>query len=270
MCKRNKNKKGCKPKKSFYHKIFVLIIGIVIMTLLCGINIGLAIKYPGDDKSNIIATFSGLISVIATIILGVIAIVQTRKYKTENDIFNDYQRNRDWRIEQKELLAAFGNNLENCYNEFKQYQYLKIIDDCLKNRWHEEISVDVLIYDEILKGLLDGLNYTALNGLYYFDNIEELLETCGKYTLQLRLFLKDFERYIKDKDMTRITAIGRLYKKLNELFCRIMFQIRLFNSTIMVNGIYEDILRTLSEKKDKQTEMRKRIKKSLEEQGNEE
>lgn len=257
-----------KLMKVFSNKIFWIALCAVIMISMFGINIWLAIKYPGDNKSNIIATISGLISVLATIILGIIAIVQTRKYKIENDSFNEYQQHRDWRIEQKALIEAYANGLENCYNEFKRHQYLKIINECLINVQRDVPLLDVLVYDEILKNLLDGINYTMLNNLYYFDNTEDLLNICNKYIVQLRLYLKDYKRYIKSQDMKRISVIGDLYKKLNELFCKVIFQIRLFSTMIVTNEDFNETQKLLQEKKEKQTDFIKKIEESLKEIGN--
>lgn len=62
----------------------LLIIGVIFSCFLCVTNIVLAVKFPSCG-TNIFTAISGWVSGVATVILGVIAVIQNKKYKEEND-----------------------------------------------------------------------------------------------------------------------------------------------------------------------------------------
>lgn len=75
-------------KKNYKLSIFCCIaLGFVI----AAINIVLACIYSGDFGANIFTAVSGLLSCFATVILGVIALFQSKRYKQENDRMIDAQ-----------------------------------------------------------------------------------------------------------------------------------------------------------------------------------
>ena len=77
------------------------IIIVVLLSVAVIVNIVLAIIFHGDSGANIFTAVSGWISGIATIVLGVIALVVNEKYKKDNDNFILKQEELFWKEEKK-------------------------------------------------------------------------------------------------------------------------------------------------------------------------
>lgn len=108
---------------------------IILAILLCVGNILLA-HFKKDVGSNIFTAVSGWVSGVATIILGVIAVVQNRKYKVENDRYlkeqrqiNDYniqeQKDLEWRKTKSTVLQLVLNEFIGVHEEFQLFGDIK-------------------------------------------------------------------------------------------------------------------------------------------------
>lgn len=237
---------------------------IVSILLFCA-NIICAIIFKGSDGSNIFTALSGWVSGIATIALGIIAVVQNKKYKAENDKFTNYQQQRDWLIEQKDLIKANLENILKSYSDIKEYQYSKLINARTLNLQNCTVSIDDLIYDEILNGIKDNIIYSAVNSYYYFDGIEELVDAVGKYTLKLRILLKQLVEIIKKREVKQFNDITELYKDINTRFNEHIFKVQLFISIILTDQNPESIKAKLNDMRNKQLDWIGRMRKAHEE-----
>lgn len=63
-------------------KTFLIFLSVILLAI---INIILSVIYRGNSGANIFTAISGWISGVATIILGLMAFYQSKKYKIEND-----------------------------------------------------------------------------------------------------------------------------------------------------------------------------------------
>lgn len=246
-------------KKPFYKSWWFWL--SIVALLLCVGNILLAHLYK-TESANIFTAVSGWVSGIATIVLGVVAVVQNRKYKEENDRIITYQRQRDWLIEQKDLIKANLDNIIKCYADIKEYQYSKLINERTIDLQNHTFNVNDLIYDEILNGIKDYAIYSAVNSYYYFEGIEELVDTVGEYTLKLRVLLKQFVEAIKKKEVDKFNEITELYKILNTRFNEHIFKIQLFISIILTDDNPDDLKKELEDMRNKQLDWIDRMKKA--------
>lgn len=217
------------------------------------------------NQSAWLTLISGWVSGLATIVLGLIAVVQNRKYKKENDRYLKEQQELNWRLEQKDLIKAYLNNIESIFSNVKEYQYSKLFSNQTINFQQGTFTLDELIYDEILSELKDSMIFATVNNIYYFDGIENLLDMCCGYTFKLRILLKQLPEIIKNKEVKLFNEVSKLYKDLCTKFNEHIFQVRLFIDMIMTNGIYKDVENALQEKRDKQADWRKRMKTAHEE-----
>lgn len=251
-----------RKSKKWYKNIWIWLIALGVV--LCAVNIVFACIY-NREGANIFTAISGWVSGIATVILGIVAIVQNRKYKEENDKFLEEQQQLNWKLEQKDLIKSYLRNIENIFSNVKEYQYSKLISKWALNLQEGVLTADDLVYDEVLNGIKDEMIYASINSIYYFEGIEDLLDLCCGYTYKLRVLLKRLPEIIKNGEANRLNEITKIYKDLCVAFNNHIFQIRLFIDMIMANGIYDDIEKTLQEKKGKQEDWRKRIKTANEE-----
>ena len=248
----------------------MIIVGIIIAGLAFLANIILAFVFP-NCATNIFTAISGWVSGIATIILGVIAFRQNKKYKKENDRFLKEQQQLNWKLEQKDVLKVYLRNIENVFSNVKEYQYSKLINNIALNLQQDCVTIDEFVYDEILYGIMESMTYASVNSIYYFDGIEELVDLCCRYVLKLRLLLKRLPEIIKIGEVNRYNEIKELYRDLCKAFNDHIVHVRLFIDMIMTSwnyddhDDYEDIEQTLREKRNKQKDWRKRIQKSYEE-----
>lgn len=110
-----------KNDKKWYKNIGIWL--IVFGVALFVVNIVFACIYD-ENGTNIFTAISGWVSGIATIILGVIAIVQNRKYKRENDRFLKEQQQLNWKLEQKDLIKSYLCKIENIFSNVKEFMFM--------------------------------------------------------------------------------------------------------------------------------------------------
>lgn len=246
--------------KSFYKKLWFWL--TIIAILLCVGNILLAHFYR-DTAANIFTAISGWVSGIATIALGVIAVIQNKKYKKENENFELFQTQREWRIEQKEIIKSYLNNIESIYKEIQEYQFSKIIDDCISKLKSTPNTVVDIAYIHTLKCLFDKLVSVVINNNYYFDGTEELLLQCQKYISYLMEQLDKLENSIENGDSDFFDELYLLYKDLIDLFNVFIANLHIFIRHTMTNDDPMDIEKKLGELFEKQKVWREKMKQQL-------
>lgn len=188
-------------KKPFYKCWwFWLIIGLAF--LLCGGNILIAhLKTTG---SNIFTAVSGWVSGIATAILGVIAVIQNKKYKEENDRYLK---------EQEELSQKNINDQNDLAWRNSQYQlfcfYVNTLNG-IKNSLHENYFT--LIHKDLV-----ALPATeqSFNGFIFKRNF------LRNKLKELRDFLRQSQYFLADKDKLYDKTINHL-EKVNAYFSLII------------------------------------------------
>lgn len=249
-----------RKSKKWYKNIWIWV--SVLAVIGCIVNIVFAYKYR-EDGPNIFTAISGWVSGIATCIIGVIAALQSKKYKEENDRFIDYQQKRDWILEQKELVKAHLYGVKDIVCEIKKYQYSKILQNILHE--HEDSVFIRIAYDDILKNIKEDMAFIVLNCSYYFDGLEELFNDCERYILKLRLLLNNLYTYIKNKKVEPINEVARLYKELINDFDKYIYQVQTFVATILSNETQDVIEKELNSRSEKKKELHKRLKETSEE-----
>lgn len=228
------------------------------------INIILACIFK-QEGANIFTAISGWISGVATLAVGIIAYRQSEKYKLENDKIEEKQRQRDWRGEQKDIVKLYLDNIVKAYEDLKQYQYSKIIEEVIRNKRKGVFALKEMIYDQSLKDIYDNFVSIAVNSIYYFEGIEELLDLYEKYCFQLRGLIKRIVEVVKTGEVESVFKLQNIYKDLLDKFHRHIAKVQIFLTQTLTNASFDKAQKVIEEKRVKQIEWRDKIKKAFEE-----
>lgn len=236
---------------------------IVLAGVLCCVNIAYAIwGCDTSKKSDILTAASGWISGVATLGVGLIAYRQNKVYKEENDKIEEIHRQRDWRKEQKEIVKLYLDNIIRSYEDLKEYQFSKIIEEIIRNNEKGTFSLKEMIYDKSLKGFNDNFVSIAVNSVYYFEGIEELLDLYREYCFRLRLLIKKLIETIKTGEVADVIKLQEIYRDLLDRFHHHIAEVQLFLTQTLTNDSFEKAEEKLTEKRAKQIEWREKIKKA--------
>lgn len=125
-------------------KTFMIFLAVIILAI---INVVLSIIYRGDSGANIFTAISGWISGLATIILGLIAFYQSKKYKIENDrtieaqnllinkikLENEKSNEISYRLYEANILGKYENELENFFHYLTEKAHCADIKSTIDN-----------------------------------------------------------------------------------------------------------------------------------------
>lgn len=202
-------------------KKVLLIIGIVGGCLVFIANIVCACVFSGENGANIFTAFGGWISGFATVILGVVAVMQNKNYKEEDDRYLKEQKDFAWKSNYAEMYKRFGEQLdihmaeihnfypqkleavflENLAQE-KSYEYDLITSEYLGVLLHFLVSLRKnRVYNNFHKSLYDALicfNYSICILMSYFDTVldEKIVfdkKVCSNYVMDAS---KEYENLI--------------------------------------------------------------------------
>lgn len=186
---------------------FKIIIGIVIALCalaLCIINVVYAVRYP-DIRTNIFTTISGWLSIIATVVLGIIAIWQS-KYYTLATTKSEYKK--DVSNEEEKFL--------NLCNEFTNFTaYIHPLENLVNSKTNED---NILKY----KWSIDGIYEQMLNNvrniqLYHYipNNMKNIVKLMINMTFSLHKDYQDAEKF-KNDDIALKNHFEYFFKKVTQ------------------------------------------------------
>ncbi len=262
-------------KKPFYKTLwFWLAIGSILLFIA---NIICAIIFRGTCGANIFTAISGWVSGIATIVLGLIAVWQNRKYKEANDKFSAEQKNilkdqKDLLKEQGEILGAFSNGQQDLawrnliyqlYNSFLStllQQKNQLLDCTFEKIYNDFIclpcskeSLTKIVYEKnILQQNINGLIEFLQNSKYFFNSKEKLYDISKLYQSSVENFIA----YLKKENNYRlvydlITSDNKSYSgheklmlsKFNDLKNEAQNELKDFSYALSehINAIYDFI-----------------------------
>jgi ABC-type iron transport system FetAB permease component len=188
----NQKKESQKENKCLFYKKWWF--WIIISSILCCVNIAYAIwGCKTTNKSDILTAISGWISGVATLGVGLIAYRQNKVYKEENDKIEELHRQYDWRKEQKEIVKLYLENIIKAYEDLKEYQYSKVIEEMIKNNAKSVVVLEEMIYDQALKGINDNFISNVEDELsdYKFVIIDESQNIENEVLLKICKFCFD-------------------------------------------------------------------------------
>lgn len=178
-------------------------IGIIIAI----INIVFAIIFRGENGANIFTAISGWISGVATIFLGIIAVLQTKKYKMETDCSIEFQNQLFEKIRKeneqgnemayRQFEADKINRYEYQIDSFTDYleRNANSIDikirfiDYTSNRTYANFHLNLLqIYNDLQKKRIKISFIPLKNDLR--DNLDKQIESYVNLIDELRCFEK--------------------------------------------------------------------------------
>lgn len=207
------------------------IISIILITL-CVLNFALCLSFFDKPLTMMITTIiSGRISGISTLIVGIIAALQAKKYNDTNSCF----LNKEFELEQSQMILQsrmqFVESLKRTWDEFDS--------NCDPVFFATEVvSVNVVVRVDshiqscILKHACSLYNKcTSLSSIIDFDYVENNAKTNAKQALEAykKYFLDSFvdgennKKFLNDNHKlynTLLTESENEYKKLKAVFSR--------------------------------------------------
>lgn len=224
----------------------LLVIGVVFSCLLCIVNIFLAVEIPSKG-ANIFTAISGWVSGVATVILGVVAVVQNKKYKEEND--DNVKKQYDFELfkliihQREQYISRITVLLQNYVTQFDYKRIIPIIEE-IGALYHPQFKHTQTVE---LKGKLDFFyrELSSINAqLVQFINTdlvlstekEDILESLKKYETTV-LSNKFFaENMINPAILNLHQQIGKPYENLKE------------TAQKYLDYIYNDLINSIIEK----------------------
>lgn len=192
-------------KKETKAKIFKgLLVGAIVLGIAAFIvNIVLAARSDNNNEANIYTAISGWVSGVATIILGVIAVIQNKLYKQENDRYldeqiklnnNSIQEQKDlaWRKAKYEVLSIVLTDLENRLQRFEQYCDIKAITTPIglglleKETIVKNLDYAIRKFQDVCFEFLIYLKYTP----QYFEWHNDIYESLNSFTRDSLVFFE--------------------------------------------------------------------------------
>lgn len=243
------------------HWITIVLVSIGIV-LLIG-NICVLLFTNENNQSAWLTLISGWVSGIATVILGVIAVCQNRKYKQENEDYELSLAQREWRIEQKEEFKGYLHNIENIFQSIQENQFSKIIDECVYKFDSSPNTIVDIAYSHTIRSIYDQFVFVVINNGYYFDGTEELLSKCFEYVSKLIEQLDKLQENIENGESDFLEDLYVLYKDLVGSFNIYITELRIFIRYTMTNDSPANIEKKLKEMHEKQVAWREKKKSQL-------
>ena len=240
-------------KKKFYKNLwFWLLIASILFFVT---NIVFSIIFRGSDGSNIFTAVSGWVSGVATIALGLIAVVQNRKYKEENDRFLSAQQkinsqlmqeqnDLSWRKIHYDIYNSYRRELLEYEKEFSKYSITEISAKTLAN--HDTIRAigELSIFDKRIRNNLTRNIAYLIECNFYCEAKANLFDLFTKYLKILDAFYPLLQDAIKDINILG-DLNGEYFKKAHEL---IDMEQKIVLSYLNINSEISSIIQKIYEK----------------------
>lgn len=199
--------------------------------LLFVCNILLAHFYKSEG-ANIFTAVSGWVSGIATIILGVIAVFQNKKYKDENNrvlamqneentrLINE-QKDLAWRNLQYQLYSYYLSTLRQSKKVLFQYDFFKIHNNFLSLEATNQSYVQIIFEKNMLLEELKSILNFLLSSKYFIDDKDLVYEYAQNYFDNVKKYV-DFIFEQKYTKCAQLFHSKSLTKEQSELKSQIM------------------------------------------------
>ena len=225
------------------------IITIVLLSVAILVNIGLAIIFHGDSGANIFTAISGWISGVATIALGVIALVVNEKYKKENDDFILKQEELFWKEEKKTAIEVYREQIIKCHDDFLKYHYADVLSSMFADENKPESPIYNLARLSKIRSEKSNMFFELGICRYYINFKSELLESYGRYLLLLEKMIRSYNEIVEKRNYETIVELEKTYIEVINNFNIHIAEINLFLSVTLPNkkkseleGIMKDMI----------------------------
>ena len=200
---------------------------ILISILLCVANIVLSCYFP-NDGANIFTTISGWLSGIATIILGIITIWQSKKYTLATmklELKNNINNEKEKFLSVCNELTKFTKYIQPLENLIspklsskQKLTYKWLIDDIYEQAFIEARNIQLYPYisenmEDVVKSII---NFTSSLKEDYL-NAEKLSNDDVKLTKKFRLIFSRIRQWIIDFSKIRNKTIQELTDFSNKI-----------------------------------------------------
>lgn len=189
---------------------------VIVCVILCVVNIGFSYKFRGAEGSNVFTTISGWVSGIATIILGLIAVFQNKKYvlaSTKKEVKDAIQSEKVTLVEicdeiaqfsifKKPLIILFKTNVTEI--DLISYEFeVDLLKEELLTIAHKiqllnYIPKNMLLFVEKINDMQKNIDNEYKNARQHYNNdkllgndIKNIKEFIAKWTLEFHQLRKN-------------------------------------------------------------------------------
>lgn len=233
-------------------KSYILSIALLCLSIL--VNIGFAIAFPSEDGANIFTAISGWISGIATIVLGVIALVVNAKYKEDNDKHTKNQSDLSWRDEKRNTIELYRDQIIKVYNIFLSYNYAEILSELVAQEETIEAPLKELAILSKIQTAQHDMFFTLGICRYYFKFKAELFDAYRLYLTKLYELVVDYKKIIYGKQFDKGKELQQLYINVLNHFNIHILSINAFLSSTLYAKSREELSDMFKEMREKQVE----------------
>ena len=176
----------------------IILLVIFALALLIG-NICIIVFVDSNVRSDWLTLYSGWVSGIATAILGIIAVIQSKNYKNDNDEFlNEQQRinsqlmqdqyDLSWRKNQYDIYNAYSVEFLELEKAFRKHTVAEIVAQALgtSDKNTAIVTVAVLV-QRIQNNLIHAFAY-LMQCKYYCEGKVKLYELIKEYVEKMEQF----------------------------------------------------------------------------------
>lgn len=255
-----------------FFKMIAECLGILILITI------IFIAKASDMKDNMASMLGGVLSAIATVVLGLIAVLQNKAYNDRSSEFVNKQQNllsniKDISNQQKlflqrngyyELFTSYRKKIERYFDLFKKYNssYLEsiIVTSTFDNKGpFENFSLNKSIASELGDFLL-----FMCRDIYFFQGKEMLFNASTLYIKEVNKLFEGFYTRIGEKEgyVQNLDKIKQIYTDLDQYFAEYILIVDQYSLKILnedagteIENIRSDIIHM----HEKQTEWKKSI-----------
>lgn len=176
----------------------ILMLVLFAIALLIG-NICILVFVDHNVRSDWLTLYSGWVSGIATAILGIIAVIQSKNYKNENDKFlSEQQRisrqlmqdqyDLSWRKNQYDIYNAYSIGFLELEKEFTKHTVAEIVAQALGTSDKNTAIVTVAVLVQRIQNNLTHAFAYLMQCKYYCEGKVKLYELIQEYSKKMEKF----------------------------------------------------------------------------------
>ena len=226
---------------------------IVVTVILMVINFGLAIVFPGDSGANIFTTASGWISGLATIVLGIIALLVNARYKKENDIYLEKQAEIQWKNDEKATIELYRKQILDTYNRFLKFNFADILYQLIEKEENPEAPMLGAALFSRIKSEKQNMFFAFSMCRYYFNFKAELYESYEKYLDLLCAAVSGYKDMIYNGELDKGEKLRDAYVNVINNFNIHIAEINVFLTVKMHSESKEELSDMLFEMRTQQS-----------------
>jgi len=207
--------------KTFFNRYKIIIFSAILLIFF---TVNLLSAIFGNDtsattKSLVLTVISGWLSCIATLAVGIMAYLQSKKYKEESDQYEKRLEDRAWCQEHYREIIDYRDQIVKRCEDFLAFSPIDIIDKMLIEKMRNGYSFASLYSSAKLGVMRSNIALSLTMASYYFEGADELLNAFRLFKNNMNDTLDQLENHGLNKDNQKyITDLQKSYLSVSQAF----------------------------------------------------